>query len=82
MDHLPQPAGKTLHIAQNTVKPLCHRDTSLACVQPGVQQAPQVVFCQMAFQLFAPQHVLVPGVDTSQVQDFTLLLVEPQDIKH
>ncbi|KAK4830289.1 hypothetical protein QYF61_009492 [Mycteria americana] len=50
--------------------------TSLAHVQPGVHHDPQVLFCQTAFQLVCPQHVLVPGVVPSQVQDFALALVE------
>ncbi|KAK4832039.1 hypothetical protein QYF61_020554 [Mycteria americana] len=41
---------------------------------------PQVLFCQAAFQLAGPQHILVPGVVPSQVQDFALFLVELHEI--
>ncbi|GAB0175715.1 cAMP-dependent protein kinase inhibitor alpha [Grus japonensis] len=43
-------------------------------------QDPQVLFCQAAFQLGSPQHVLVPGVVPPQVQDFPLPFVELHEV--
>lgn len=58
-DHLASPAGNTLSkAAQDTVGLLSSRVTLLINVQLGVHQD---LFCRAAFQLCAPQHVLVPG---------------------
>ncbi|KAK4832711.1 hypothetical protein QYF61_025172 [Mycteria americana] len=46
----------------------------------GIEHDPQVLFCQAAFQLGGPQHVLVHGIVPLQVQDFALPLVEPQEV--
>lgn len=40
----------------------------------------QVLFCEAAFQLIGPQHVLVHTVIFPQMQDFAFLLVELEDI--
>lgn len=37
-------------------------------------------FCEAAFQLGGPQHILVLGVVLSQVKDFALLCVELQEV--
>ncbi|KAK4806786.1 hypothetical protein QYF61_005582 [Mycteria americana] len=73
----------TMRAAMEKVKSIPARPntgTLLAHVQPGVHQDPQVLFCQAAFQLGGPQHVLVPGVVPLQGQDFALPLVELHEV--
>jgi len=40
----------------------------------------QVQFWKAAFQLGEPQHILVPGADPPQVQDFALPLAELHEV--
>ena len=77
-DHLPWPAGNTLsNAAPDTIDHLCHK---LVHVILGVHQDPQVLFCQVAFQLGGPQHILVHWVVLPHVEDFVLALVELQEV--
>lgn len=48
------------------------QDRLLARVQLGAHQEPQALFCQAAFQLDCPEHMLVFGVVPPQEQDFAL----------
>ncbi|PKU46076.1 hypothetical protein llap_3645 [Limosa lapponica baueri] len=59
---------------QDTIQLLCPKGTLLPHVQPGAHQGLRVIFCQAAFQLRGHEHVLVPGIVSPQVQDFTLLV--------
>ncbi|GAB0175616.1 hypothetical protein GRJ2_000026800 [Grus japonensis] len=80
-NHFPSPAGHTLSdTSQDVVGLLGHLGTLLAHVQPGVDQHPQVLFCQEAFQLLFTKLVVLPGVVVTQVQDPALSLVEPHTI--
>lgn len=80
-DHLPQPAGNTLsNGAQVPINFLCGKGILSARIQLGIHQDPQVLFCQAAFQLVAPQHILAHGIFPSQLQDLALLLVKLYEV--
>ena len=51
-----------------------------AHIQLGVHQDPQVLFCQAAFQLDNAQHMQMPVVVPSQVQDFALAPVKHHEV--
>ncbi|KAK4823418.1 hypothetical protein QYF61_001873 [Mycteria americana] len=59
---------------------LGHLGTLLAHIQPAVDQHPQVLLCQAAFQPLFPKPVTLHGVAVTQVQDLVLSLVEPHTI--
>ncbi|GAB0181288.1 cAMP-dependent protein kinase inhibitor alpha [Grus japonensis] len=54
--------------------------TWLAHIQPSVDQHPQVLFHQAAFQPLFPKPVALPGVVVTQVKDPALSLVEPHTV--
>ncbi|KAK4831669.1 hypothetical protein QYF61_018636 [Mycteria americana] len=54
--------------------------TLLAHIQLAINQHPQVLFCQAAFQPLFPGTVALQGVVVTQVQDLALGLVEPHTI--
>ncbi|KAK4826053.1 hypothetical protein QYF61_004168 [Mycteria americana] len=77
-DHCPSPAGHAISdTSQDAVGLLGHLGTLLAHIQPSVNQYPQVLFCQAAFQPLFPKPVALHGVVVTQVQDPALSLVEP-----
>lgn len=43
-------------------------------------QDPRILFCQAAFYLHDLQHILLPGVVASQVQDFALSFVQLHEV--
>ncbi|KAK4827238.1 hypothetical protein QYF61_015685 [Mycteria americana] len=74
-NHFPSPAGHTMSdTSQDAVGFLGHLGTLLACIQPAVDQHPQVLFCQAAFQPLFPKPVALHGAVVAQVQDLTLSL--------
>ncbi|KAK4811287.1 hypothetical protein QYF61_023339 [Mycteria americana] len=76
--HFPSPAGHTVpDRSQDAVGFLGHLGTLLAHIQPAVNQHPQVLLCQAAFQPLFPKPVALHGVVVTQVQDLALGLVEP-----
>ncbi|KAK4832946.1 hypothetical protein QYF61_026602 [Mycteria americana] len=80
-DHIPSPAGHTISdTSQEAVGFLGHLGTLLAHIQAAVNQHPQVLFCQAAFQPLFPRTVALHGVAVAQVQDLALGLVEPHTI--
>ncbi|KAK4823440.1 hypothetical protein QYF61_002126, partial [Mycteria americana] len=80
-DHFPRPAGHTVSDrSQDVVGFLGHLGTLLAHSQPAVNQHPQVLFHQAAFQALFPKPVALHGVVVTQVQDLALSLVEPHTI--
>ncbi|KAK4817943.1 hypothetical protein QYF61_003373 [Mycteria americana] len=80
-DHFPSPAGHTIFdTSQDAIGFLGHLGTLLAHIQPAVNQHPQVLFCQAAFQPLFPKPVALHGVVVTQVQDPALGLVEPHTI--
>ncbi|GAB0195154.1 hypothetical protein GRJ2_001980700 [Grus japonensis] len=80
-DHCPSPAGHTIpDTSQDAGGLLGHLGTLLAHNQPPVDQHPQVLFCQAAFQPLFPKPVALPGVVVTKVQDWALSLVEPQTV--
>ncbi|KAK4827826.1 hypothetical protein QYF61_021910 [Mycteria americana] len=80
-DHFPSPAGHTIFdTSQDAVRFLGHLGTLLAHVQLAVNQHPQVLFHQAAFQPLFPKPVVLHGVVVTQVQDLALSLVEPHTI--
>ncbi|KAK4823028.1 hypothetical protein QYF61_024830 [Mycteria americana] len=81
-DHFPSPAGHTISdTSQDAVGFLGHLGTLLAHIQLAVNQHPQVLFCQAAFQPLFPKPVALHGVAVTQVQDLALGLVEPHTIE-
>ncbi|KAK4822017.1 hypothetical protein QYF61_006865 [Mycteria americana] len=54
--------------------------TLLAHIQAAVNQHPQVLLCQAAFQPLFPKPVALHGVAVAQVQDLALGLVKPHTI--
>ncbi|KAK4824081.1 hypothetical protein QYF61_010592 [Mycteria americana] len=77
-DHFPSPAGHTISdTSQDAIGFLGHLGTLLAHIQAAVNQHPQVLFCQAAFQPLFPKPVALHGVAVAQVQDLALGLVEP-----
>ncbi|KAK4830413.1 hypothetical protein QYF61_010944 [Mycteria americana] len=80
-DHFPSPAGHTVpDTSQEAVGFLGYLGTLLAHIQLAVDQQPQVLFRQAAFQPLFPKPVALHGVVVTQVQDPTLRLVEPHTI--
>ncbi|KAK4824291.1 LOW QUALITY PROTEIN: hypothetical protein QYF61_013036 [Mycteria americana] len=80
-DHFPSPAGHTISdTSQDAIGFLGHLGTLLAHIQAAVNQHPQVLFCQAAFQPLFPKPVALHGVAVAQVQDLALGLVEPHTI--
>ncbi|KAK4828526.1 hypothetical protein QYF61_026948 [Mycteria americana] len=80
-NHFPTPAGHTIaDTSQDAIGFLGHLGTLLAHIQPAVNQHPQVLFCQAAFQPLFPKPVVLHGVAVAQVQDLALSLVEPHTI--
>ncbi|KAK4807037.1 hypothetical protein QYF61_018378 [Mycteria americana] len=80
-DHFPTPAGHTIFdTSQDAIGLLGHLGTLLAHIQPAVNQHPQVLFRQAAFQPLFPKPVALHGVAVAQVQDPALGLVKPHTI--
>ncbi|KAK4813083.1 hypothetical protein QYF61_007585 [Mycteria americana] len=80
-DHCPSPAGHTIpDRSQDAIGFLGRLGTLLAHIQAAVNQHPQVLFCQAAFQPLFPKPVALHGVVVAQVQDLALGLVEPHTI--
>ncbi|KAF1466761.1 Conserved oligomeric Golgi complex subunit 5, partial [Megadyptes antipodes antipodes] len=75
-DHFPTPAGHTVSdTGQDAIGLLGHLGTLPAHVQPAVNQHPQVLFCQAAFQPLFPQPVALHGVVVAKVQTRPLALL-------
>ena len=55
--------------------------TTLAAVEPAVDQHPQIPFCRVALQPLLSQFILLPGITPSQVQNpaFGLVQFHPID---
>ncbi|KAK4832565.1 hypothetical protein QYF61_024065 [Mycteria americana] len=80
-DHFPTPAGHAIFdTSQDATGLLGHLGTLLAHIQAVVNQHPQVLFCQAAFQPLFPKPVALHGVAVAQVQDPALGLVKPHTI--
>ncbi|KAK4818986.1 hypothetical protein QYF61_022653 [Mycteria americana] len=80
-DHSPTPAGHTISdTSQDAIGFLGHLGTLLAHIQAAVNQHPQVLLCQAAFQPLFPKPVALHGVAVAQVQDLALGLVKPHTI--
>ncbi|KAK4810700.1 hypothetical protein QYF61_007674 [Mycteria americana] len=80
-NHFPSPAGHAIpDTSQDAIGFLGHLGTLPAHVQPAINQHPQVLFCQAAFQPLFPKPVALHGVVVTQVQDLALSLVEPHTI--
>ncbi|KAK4829196.1 hypothetical protein QYF61_002461 [Mycteria americana] len=80
-DHCPAPAGHTIaDTSQDAIGFLGHLGTLLAHIQAAVNQHPQVLFHQAAFQPLFPTPVALHGVAVAQVQDPALGLVKPHTI--
>ncbi|KAK4823306.1 hypothetical protein QYF61_000519, partial [Mycteria americana] len=80
-DHFPSPAGHAIFdTSQDAIGFLGHLGTLLAHIQAAVNQHPQVLLCQAAFQPLFPKPVALHGVAVAQVQDLALGLVKPHTI--
>ncbi|KAK4827493.1 hypothetical protein QYF61_018793 [Mycteria americana] len=80
-DHFPSPAGHTISdTSQDAIGFLGHLGTLLARIQAAVNQHPQVLLHQAAFQPLFPKPGALHGVVVTQVQDPPLGLVEPHTI--
>ncbi|KAK4818808.1 hypothetical protein QYF61_019737 [Mycteria americana] len=80
-DHFPSPAGHAIvDTSQDAIGFLGRLGTLLAHIQAAVNQHPQVLFCQAAFQPLFPKPVALHGVAVAQVQDLALGLVKPHTI--
>ncbi|KAK4823964.1 hypothetical protein QYF61_008350 [Mycteria americana] len=80
-DHFPSPAGHAIFdTSQDAIGFLGHPGTLLAHIQAAVNQHPQVLLCQAAFQPLFPKPVVLHGVAVAQVQDLALGLVEPYTV--
>ncbi|KAK4813748.1 LOW QUALITY PROTEIN: hypothetical protein QYF61_023684 [Mycteria americana] len=80
-NHFPTPAGHTIpDTSQDAIGFLGRLGTLLAHIQPAVDQHPQVLFCQAAFQPLFPKPVALHGVVVTQVWDPALGLVKPHTI--
>ncbi|KAK4811007.1 hypothetical protein QYF61_015711 [Mycteria americana] len=80
-DHFPSPPGHTIFdTSQDAIGFLGHLGTLLAHIQAPVNQHPQVLLCQAAFQPLFPKPVALHGVAVAQVQDLALGLVKPHTI--
>ncbi|KAK4817034.1 hypothetical protein QYF61_026040 [Mycteria americana] len=77
-DHFSSPAGHAIFdTSQDAIGFLGHLGTLLAHIQAAVNQHPQVLLCQAAFQPLFPKPVALHGVAVAQVQDLALGLVKP-----
>ncbi|KAK4817835.1 hypothetical protein QYF61_000670 [Mycteria americana] len=80
-DHFPTPAGHAIFdTSQDAIGFPGHLGTLLAHIQAAVNQHPQVLLCQAAFQPLFPKPVALHGVAVAQVQDLALGLVKPHTI--
>ena len=80
-NHFPGPAGHTVSdTSQDASGLLGHLGTLLAHVQPAVNQHPQVLSHQAAFQPLCPKPVVLCGVGVTEVQGLALSLVESHTI--
>ncbi|KAK4828228.1 hypothetical protein QYF61_024723 [Mycteria americana] len=80
-NHFPSPAGHTISdTSQDAIGFLGHLGTLLAHIHPAIDQHPQVLLCQAAFQPLFPKPVALHGVAVTQLQDPALSLVEPHTI--
>ncbi|KAK4818444.1 hypothetical protein QYF61_013131 [Mycteria americana] len=80
-NHFPSPAGHAIFdTSQDAIGFLGRLGTLLAHIQEAVNQHPQVLFCQAAFQPLFPKPVALHGVAVAQVQDLALGLVKPHTI--
>ncbi|KAK4829388.1 LOW QUALITY PROTEIN: hypothetical protein QYF61_003728 [Mycteria americana] len=80
-DHFPSPAGHAISdTSQDAISLLGPLGTLLAHIQPAIEQHPQVLFHQAAFQPLFPNPVALHGVVVTQVQDLALGLVERHTI--
>ncbi|KAK4829515.1 hypothetical protein QYF61_005154 [Mycteria americana] len=80
-DHFPSPAGHAIFdTSQDAIGLLGRLGTLLAHIQAAVNQHPQVLLCQAAFQPLFPKPVALHGVAVAQVQDLALGLVKPHTI--
>ncbi|KAK4829526.1 hypothetical protein QYF61_005165 [Mycteria americana] len=80
-DHFPSPAGHAIFdTGQDAIGLLGRLGTLLAHIQAAVNQHPQVLLCQAAFQPLFPKPVALHGVVVDQVQDLALGLVKPHTI--
>ncbi|KAK4821661.1 hypothetical protein QYF61_027129 [Mycteria americana] len=80
-NHFSSPAGHAIFdTSQDAIGFLGHLGTLLARIQAAVNQHPQVLLCQAAFQPLFPRPVALHGVAVAQVQDLALGLVEPHTI--
>ncbi|KAK4830422.1 hypothetical protein QYF61_011046 [Mycteria americana] len=80
-NHFPSPAGHTIpDTSQDAIGFLGHLGTLLAHIQAAVNQHPQVLLCQAAFQPLFSKPVALHGVAVAQVQDLALGLVKPHTI--
>ncbi|KAK4817644.1 hypothetical protein QYF61_023234 [Mycteria americana] len=76
--HFPTPAGHAIFdTSQDAIGFLGHLGTLLAHIQAAVNQHPQVLFCQAAFQPLFPKPAVLHGVAVAQVQDPALGLLKP-----
>ncbi|KAK4827890.1 hypothetical protein QYF61_022313 [Mycteria americana] len=80
-NHFPSPAGHAIFdTSQDAIGLLGRLGTLLAHIQAAVNQHPQVLLCQAAFQPLFPKPVALHGVAVAQVQDLALGLVKPHTI--
>ncbi|KAK4829747.1 hypothetical protein QYF61_006456 [Mycteria americana] len=80
-NHFPSPAGHAIFdTGQDAIGLLGRLGTLLAHIQADVNQHPQVLLCQAAFQPLFPKPVALHGVAVAQVQDLALGLVKPHTI--
>ncbi|KAK4815816.1 LOW QUALITY PROTEIN: hypothetical protein QYF61_007425 [Mycteria americana] len=78
-DHCPTPAGHAIFdTSQDAIGFLGHLGTLPAHIQAAVNQHPQVLLCQAAFQPLFPKPVALHGVAVTQ--DLALGLAEPHTI--
>ncbi|KAK4827063.1 hypothetical protein QYF61_013704, partial [Mycteria americana] len=72
-NHFPSPAGHAIFdTSQDAIGLLGRLGTLLAHIQAAVNQHPQVLLCQAAFQPLFPKPVALHGVAVAQVQDLAL----------
>ena len=63
-------------MSQDAIGLLGHLGTLLACVQPSINQCPQVCFLYTVFQPLCPKPAVLPGVVVAKVQNLALVLAE------
>jgi len=80
-NNFPAPAGHTIpDTSQDAIGLLGHLDTLLAHVQLAVDQHPQILFLQAAFQSLWSKTVELHGIVVTKVQDLALGLTETHTI--